>query len=765
MKLKKLLESVSEYQIYERIDKEVEGVNDDSRKINRDYLFVAVKGLKEDGHKFIDEAVKKGAVAVVGQMNRGDLRLKKAITYIKVADSRRALGLIASSFYGSPSEKLKVIGVTGTDGKTTTATLIYWILKESGKKVGLITSVGAKIGRQDYDTGFHVTNPEPLPLQKFLKEMVDEGCEFAVIEVTSHGLDQERIAGVNFDCAVLTNITHEHLDYHKSFEAYRDTKTKLFKMAKSVPVLNKDDSSFEYISSNLPEGVKVISYSSSKKDASLFAQNIKQEDESTTFEVVDGVNSYTLETKLLGEYNVSNVLAAIAVSRFYGVEIKDVKRSVSTFEAPKGRLQKIDMGQDFGVYVDFAHTPNSLEQVLLFLRGKLKGKNEGGRLISVFGCAGERDIDKRALMGEISAKIADISIFTAEDPRSEKVEDIIRQMVIGAKRAKAEEVKDYSNLIRRDESIHRDNKTHYVRISEREEAIAFALQKVANKDDIVVICGKGHEKSMAYDSIEQPWSDQGAIENAISADKQKTVVVLAGGKSVRMNSELPKVLHKIAGRPLLAFSLERLRKAKFGKIIVVVGHKKGLVMDAIGPAVEYAVQRRQLGTANALSPALKLVPSKVDSILVINGDDSAFYQPETLNEVFESHKKHKADLTFVTYVTDDPTGLGRVIRERDKVRKIVEEKEASSKVKRIKEVNINFFVFNTSWLRKNIKYVKINTSGEYYIVDLVGLAISQGRKVNVFKLKNKDEWVGVNTPKELKIADEKMRKKLDASMP
>ncbi len=218
------------------------GVTADSREVKPDFLFVAVKGLTVDGHDYIEKAIENGATIIVGDQ---DLNLEP-VQYIKVADSRVALGEIASAWYGNPSEKLTVIGVTGTDGKTTTSNLIYHILKIAGKKVGMVSTINAHIGNQELDTGFHVTNPDVLDLHKYLKLMVEDGCEYAVLEVTSHGIDQQRIAGVKFDTAVLTNISHEHFDYHKTFENYRDTKLQLFKLAKNC-VLNKDDESFEYL--------------------------------------------------------------------------------------------------------------------------------------------------------------------------------------------------------------------------------------------------------------------------------------------------------------------------------------------------------------------------------------------------------------------------------------------------------------------------------------------------------------------------------------
>src|SRR3989344_3044062 len=261
-------------------------------------------------------------------------------------------GDFASYYFGQPSKKLKFIGVTGTDGKSTTATLIYWIIREANKKVGLITTLGAKIGDKNYDTGFHVTTPEPIALQKFLSKMVKAGCKYAVLEVTSHGLDQSRVAGINFDVGVLTNITHEHLDYHKTWQNYRNAKALLFKEVKTA-VLNRDDSSFDFIVGKISKNATIISYAIDRSNVDYFATHIDF--------------------------------------------AKDVKKALSSFKPLEGRLEKVNNKKGFGVYIDFAHTPNALEKVLCLVR-----KSSKGRVIAIFGCAGERDIQKRPMMGHIS---------------------------------------------------------------------------------------------------------------------------------------------------------------------------------------------------------------------------------------------------------------------------------------------------------------------------------------------------------------------------
>ncbi len=471
-------------ELVKNLKKEVTGITDDSRKVKKGYLFVAMKGLTVDGHDFIPQAVKNGAKIVVGEK---DLELDSK-AYVKVLDSRKAFGLFASSWYDNPSKKLKVIGITGTDGKTTTSNLIYSILKMSGRKVGLISTINAKIGDKKYDTGFHVTNPEPLLLQKLLSEMVEKECEYAVLEVTSHGLDQERVAGVKFDIGVLTNVTHEHLDYHKTFEAYREAKAKLFKDVRFA-VLNKDDDSFGYLVKRVKG--KVVSYSI-EKEADFKAQEIEELEKGTQFALTNRKKKYLVKTNLWGRYNVYNTLAAMATGWVNKVAMKDIQKAVESFKPLIGRLEEIRNNRGVKIYVDFAHTPNALKEVLTLLSRRKKG-----RLIAVFGCAGERDIEKRRMMPEISVKIADISVFTAEDPRSERIENILSVMTEAAKKTGGSE------------------KVDFYRIPERGEAIFYAIQKLAKKGDTVVICGKGHERSMAYNGIEYPWSDQEAVRVAL----------------------------------------------------------------------------------------------------------------------------------------------------------------------------------------------------------------------------------------------------------
>lgn len=392
---------------------------------------------------------------------------------------------------GYPARKLKVIGVTGTDGKTTTCHIIYHILKSSGKKVALLSTVAAYIGDEVIDTGFHVTTPDAKLLQPLIKRVADAGMEHLVLEVTSHGLDQHRVLGANIMMGVLTNVTHEHLDYHKTFENYRKAKSKLFKSVKYA-ALNKDDSSFEFFKNATPSNAKITSYSV-KGSATLNAKNIKITPSGMEFTVIENGETHNVSTSLIGKYNVSNILAAAGATRFLNVKWPEIISALELFESVKGRMEIIHSNKPFTTIVDFAHTPNSLENVLQTLR-QIKPKD--GKIICVFGCASERDVQKRPIMGEISARLANISIFTSEDPRNEDPVKIIDEISRGVKLIHFPGVQIYKE-------------------PDRRKAIKLAIS-LARKDDIVVVCGKGHEKSMNITGKELPWSDQGVVCEALS---------------------------------------------------------------------------------------------------------------------------------------------------------------------------------------------------------------------------------------------------------
>lgn len=383
------------------------------------------------------------------------------------------VAVLANLIFLFPGKKLTVIGVTGTDGKTTTVNLIYHILKENNMSASMLTSIGAFVGKREYETGFHVTTPNPFTLQRFLRQAVRHGNKYFVLEVTSHALDQHRVSGVPFKIGVLTNITSEHLDYHKTFDNYLHTKEKLLKKAE-IAIVNRDDGSYTMLSQskNETENKNWITYGFSES-ADINLEN------------------FPLESRvLIGDFNKYNGLAAVAVAKTLGISDENIRRAIKTYKLPLGRVDFV-YDEDFAVIIDFAHTPNAFEQLLSSLRSETTG-----RIIHVFGSAGERDRAKRPFMGETSSKHSDILFITAEDPRSEDASEIIDEISSGIKKKDAKVFK----------------------IIDRKAAINAAIE-MAGKGDLVVITGKSHEKSMTYGNKDLPWNEYEIVQNAIKTRK------------------------------------------------------------------------------------------------------------------------------------------------------------------------------------------------------------------------------------------------------
>ncbi len=479
-------------------DPQITGVTHDSRQVQDGTLFVAVPGLHVDGHQFIPNAIARGAAAVVGTQPLEGL----PVPYLRVEHARRALAVLSAAFHGFPARKLTVIGVTGTDGKTTTSNLIYHILKAAGIRVGLITTVNAVIGDQVQDTGFHVTTPEAPVVQGYLAQMVAAGLTHVVLEATSHGLAQERVAACDFDIGVVTNITHEHLDYHGSYEGYRQAKGRLFAALADTPakphgnirlaVLNRDDRSYAYLHALVQAPARQIAYGLSRA-ADIRAEEVIASPAGLRFAAVGSEFRVDVELGLLGEYNVSNALAALTATVVgLGVDPQVAAAGIAALPGIPGRMEVIDLGQKFTAIVDFAHTPNALRRALETARGLTSG-----RVIAVFGSAGLRDRAKRRMMAETSAELADITILTAEDPRTESLEGILAEMAAGAEARRAVEGESY------------------FREPDRGEAIRLAL-RLAQPGDVVIVCGKGHEQSMCFGETEYPWDDRTALRAALA---------------------------------------------------------------------------------------------------------------------------------------------------------------------------------------------------------------------------------------------------------
>jgi len=380
------------------------------------------------------------------------------------------------AFYRVLTEGITFIGVTGTDGKTTTSTLIHHILQEAGHKTALISTISAEIGGKTLDTGFHVTTPSPFALQAYVKKAKKAGAKYIVLEVTSHALDQYRVFGIPFTVGVLTNITHEHLDYHKTYENYVKAKVKLLVNSKTS-IVNLDDGSYPSVKKLLEKrhyNGKIITYGLGP-----------------SAEV--NPDTFPFKTKLIGEFNTYNVLAAIAATQSIGLDPTIIKKAVASFTPPVGRTEIVHE-DGFTIMIDFAHTPNSISQILKTIKHEMTPK----RIIHIFGSAGERDREKRIAMGEASASFADVIILTAEDPRSESVEEINHMIQKGITKVQEE--------MKREPEVYE--------IPDRRQAIREAI-RMAKKGDIVILTGKGHERSLNLGQGEMPWSEHEAVAEAL----------------------------------------------------------------------------------------------------------------------------------------------------------------------------------------------------------------------------------------------------------
>ena len=485
MRLGDLLATLPAADVQGPIDREVVSIQTDSRRVGPCDIFVAYQGVSLDLHRFVPQAVRAGAVAVVAER---PVRLPRGLTRVVVPSGRAAWALLSAAWHGFPSRRLTVVGVTGTDGKTTTSSLIGAILEAAGRRVGLITTVAARIGGRAVETGLHTTTPEPPEIQKILSQMVEDGTEVAVLETTSHALALDKVLGVDYDVAVVTNVTPEHLDFHGSFEAYLEAKAKLFDgLASSyrkpgVPkaaVLNRDDPSCERLSAGAVD--RRLDYGLARP-ARIRARELRLDGRGTRFVAVTPVGEVEVESRLLGRFNVSNALAAIGAGLALGVPLEAAARGLRAFHGVPGRLEPIDVGQPFGVVIDFAHTPNSLRRLLELGRSLTQNG-----LSIVFGCAGERDATKRPLMGRIAAELADRVYLTAEDPRGESLEAILAEVAAGARAAGREPTT----------------------VPDRAEAIARAIAE-ARPGDLVLLTGKGHERSMCFGDEERPWDERAA---------------------------------------------------------------------------------------------------------------------------------------------------------------------------------------------------------------------------------------------------------------
>jgi len=493
----------------------ITNITADSRQVEAGTLFVAYQGVALNGHHFISQAITQGAAAIICE-DENSIPQPLSPTahsipcFVLVPNGREALAYLAAAWHNFPAHRLTMVGITGTDGKTTTTNFLYKMLLTSRKKVSMINTVNAVIGDSLLETGLHTTTPDAPDVQRFLAEMVNANTEICLLETTSHGLAQHRVTACDFDIAIVTNITHEHLDIHGSLDEYRAAKASLFESLataknKGMPktaVLNCDDWSFEFLKEKLaPTNTPWLGYSiMDHPEACLTAHNIFCQPDKTTFTIQGPNYSFEAETKLLGDYNISNCLAATtAAIELLGVSPKEAQQGIASLLGIPGRMERINEGQPFMAVVDFAHTPNALRRSLTTAR-----QLTSGRVIAIFGCAGLRDVEKRVFMGEIAAELADITLITAEDPRTEDLDSIIAETAEAMIAKGAMEGKSFE------------------RIPDRGRAIYRAVQ-LANPGDMVLALGKGHEQSMCFGQIEYPWDDHQALRSALKGEPLLTL--------------------------------------------------------------------------------------------------------------------------------------------------------------------------------------------------------------------------------------------------
>jgi len=491
MKLSELIETVKPLAVEGTLDREITGISYDSRRVMPGNLFVAVRGAHTDGHRFVDAAIERGAAAVVAET---DLGYGARATQIKVADARWTMAQAAAHFYHEPSEQLQVVGVTGTNGKTTTAFLVKAILEAAGRPSGLLGTVQYEIGRRIIPATR--TTPESVEVQDMLSQMVRAGCAAVAMEVSSHALDQHRVAGVDFDVAIFTNLTQDHLDYHGDMETYFAAKQRLFAMLGKMrkagrAVVNADDQYGRRLITGLADfgaslgGEETVLAYGCSSDATIRAEDVRVAADGTDFVVHTPRGSRPMHLPLVGRYNVSNALAAIGAGLALGIDLPVIEQALAHFPNVPGRLELVDVSQPFRVFVDYAHTEDALRNVLTTVSEFTRG-----RLIVVFGCGGDRDKGKREPMGRAAMELADFAFLTSDNPRTEDPAEILRQIEQAYRKAGA---------------------NHYQVIADRREAIERALD-IARPGDTVLIAGKGHETYQEFAHITVPFSDRQVAE-------------------------------------------------------------------------------------------------------------------------------------------------------------------------------------------------------------------------------------------------------------
>ena len=484
MKLSELLKSVSILQIAGPAETEITGVNIDSRKIEKGHLFVAIKGTQTDGHKFIAKAIELGATAILCE----DMPEEKieGVSYLQVTSTEDVVGQVATNFYGNPSKKLKLVGVTGTNGKTTIATLLYNMFRKFGHRCGLLSTVCNYI--EDEAIAADHTTPDPIELNHLLHRMVEAGCEYAFMECSSHAIAQKRIGGLTFAGGIFTNLTRDHLDYHKTFENYRNAKKAFFDglPKEAFAITNADDKNGSVMVQNCKANIKTYSI---RQMADFRAHIIECHFEGMYLEI----NGREVGVQFIGKFNVSNLLAVYGAAVMLGKNPEDVLVVMSTLKSVAGRLEPIRSKDGITAVVDYAHTPDALENVLNAIHEVLEGKE--GHVITVCGAGGNRDKGKRPLMAQEAVKQSDRVIITSDNPRFEEPQDIINDMLAGLTPQQMKKV---------------------VSIVDRKEAIRTACM-MAQKGDVILIAGKGHEDYQEIKGVKHHFDDREVVRDIFNS--------------------------------------------------------------------------------------------------------------------------------------------------------------------------------------------------------------------------------------------------------
>jgi len=485
VQLNELLDTLKEKEVFGSQDVEIREIAYDSRKIKKDSLFVAIRGFRTDGHRFINEALLKGARAVVMEKR---IPLGGGVTGIRVPDTRKALALLADKFFSHPSRKIKLIGITGTNGKTTTSYFVEAILTADKRRCNLLGTIAHKIGSKTIPA--QITTPESLDLQFMLSQLAKEKIKYAVMEVTSHALELSRIEGVKFSIAVFTNLSIDHLDFHETMENYLEAKTRLFTRLpkKASAVINIDDPQSSYLKKRTP--CSILTYGIEGK-ADIRVKGISLGLKGSSFKVKTPEGDLDINLFLPGKHNVYNALAAIGVSRLLKIPFPAIEEGLEKVRNIPGRFERIDEGQNFWVIVDYAHTDDALKKVLATCRELIKG-----RIILVFGCGGDRDRSKRPLMGEVAARYSDYTVITNDNPRSEEPLSIASSIEVGIKRGNGK----------------------YTIILDREEAIKKGIEE-ASSGDMVLITGKGHETTQTIGTQVLPFDDREVARRILKEQK------------------------------------------------------------------------------------------------------------------------------------------------------------------------------------------------------------------------------------------------------